>query len=209
MECANSIDRNKCIFFFRFAPPEITDEKFSSNWLYNELDSQWSKWLPAEVSSTIRYGGYYTTLAQPGLRIVSLNTNYCYTLNWWTLFNSHDPASSLIWLSQTLEKSERDGEKVHIIAHIPPGGNDCWAIYSREFAKIINRFESTVAAQFYGHSHNEEFKIFYDSVNTSRPVNVAFIAGSLTTYSDLNPSYEVYTIDGPRNGSTWVRYLIV
>ena len=94
--------------------------------------------------------------------------------------------------------------QVHILSHIPPGNGDCWTIFSREFAKIINRFESTVAAQFYGHTHKDEYKIFYDTVNVTRPVNVAWIAPSLTTYSKLNPGYRTYTIDGQRSGSTWV-----
>jgi len=157
-----------------------------------------------------------------------MNMNYCYTLNYWNYFKSQDPASSLLWLSQILEEAELNGEKVylhflfrsknnskikrlyqvHILSHIPPGNGDCWTIFSREFARIINRFESTVAAQFYGHTHKDEYKIFYDTVDVSRPVNVAFIAPSLTTYSKLNPGYRTYTVDGPRPGSTWVRFAI-
>lgn len=94
--------------------------------------------------------------------------------------------------------------KVHILSHIPPGDYDCWSIWSREFAKLINRFESTVAAQFYGHTHWEEYKVFYDAVDISRPVNVAFVGGSLTSYVNLNPSYRVYTIDGNRPNSSYV-----
>ncbi len=60
-----------------------------------------------------------------------------------------------------------------------------------------------MAAQFYGHTHNDEFKIFYDLVELDRAVNVAFVAPSLTASSD-NAGYRVYTIDGPRPGSTWV-----
>ena len=97
---------------------------------------------------------------------------------------------------------------MHILSHIPPGNSDCWTIFSREFAKIINRFESTVAAQFYGHTHNEEYKVFYDAVNPTRAVNVAFVGGSLTTYSDMNPGYRVYTVDGPRIGSTYVSSIL-
>ena len=188
----------------RFAPSEVTDERFSNDWLYNEADAEWAKWLPAEASSTIRRGGYYTALVQPGLRIISTNMNYCYTYNWWMLYNTQDPASGLSWLTEVLESAEKAGEKVHIMSHIPPGNSDCLSVFSREFGKIISRFESTVAAQFYGHTHNEEYKIFYDSANASRPINVAFIAGSLTSYSDLNPSYRVYTVDGNRTGSSWV-----
>ena len=62
-----------------------------------------------------------------------------------------------------------------------------------------------MAAQFYGHTHNEEFKVFYDEVNTTRATNIAYVGGSLTTYSDMNPGYRVYTVDGPRTGSSWVR----
>lgn len=94
---------------------------------------------------------------------------------------------------------------VHILSHIPPGNGDCWTIFSREFSKIINRFESTGAAQFYGHIHKDEFKIFYDLVDRNRPTNVAFIGPSLTPFTELNPGYRVYTIDGSRPGSTWVR----
>ncbi|XP_046635576.1 sphingomyelin phosphodiesterase-like [Daphnia pulicaria] len=186
-----------------FAPPEITDEEFNTAWLYDVAARQWARWLPAEVASTIRYGGYYTAVILPGLRVISLNTNYCYTGNWWTLSKSQDPASSLLWLNKVLEDAERAGEKVHILSHIPPGNGDCWTIFSREFSKIINRFESTVAAQFYGHTHKDEFKIFYDLVDRNRPTNVAFIGPSLTPFTELNPGYRVYTIDGSRPGSTW------
>ncbi|XP_046447290.1 sphingomyelin phosphodiesterase-like [Daphnia pulex] len=187
-----------------FALPEITDQELGTGWLYQDAERLWTKFgLPSEASSTIRHGGYYTALVQPGLRIVSLNTNYCYTFNWWTLSSAKDPASLLSWLTKTLEAAETAKEKVHIIAHIPPGNEDCWTIYCREFDKIINRFESTVAAQFYGHTHNEEFKIFYDETNDTRPINVAYIAGSLTSFTNLSPSYRVYTIDGQRPDSSW------
>ena len=61
-----------------------------------------------------------------------------------------------------------------------------------------------MTAQFYGHTHKEEFKVYYDAEDSSRPVNVAFIAGSLTSFTDLNPSYRVYTINGEGPTSTWV-----
>lgn len=109
---------------------------------------------------------------------------------------------------------------MHIISHIPPGNYDCLSVWSREFAKIISRFEGTVAAQFYGHNHNEEFRVFYDmstssdllsnllgNGNNKRPVNVAFIGGSLTPYSNLNPSYRTYAIDGSEQNPTYVKTL--
>ena len=95
-----------------FSPPEITDPELSTPWLYDEADKQWARWLPAEVSENILYGGYYTALAKPGLRIVSMNMNYCYTLNYWTYYKSQDPASMLLWFQGVLEAAEKAGEKV-------------------------------------------------------------------------------------------------
>lgn len=46
--------------------------------------------------------------------MVSLNTNYCYTFNWWTLSSIKDPASILTWLTKTLEDAEAAHEKVKI-----------------------------------------------------------------------------------------------
>lgn len=49
------------------------------------------------------------------------------------------------------------------------------------------RFEGTIAAQFFGHTHVDEFEMFYDEETLTRPVSVAFVAPSVTTYINLNP----------------------
>lgn len=49
------------------------------------------------------------------------------------------------------------------------------------------RFEGTIAAQFFGHTHLDEFELFYDEETLSRPVSIAFVAPSVTTYINLNP----------------------
>lgn len=52
------------------------------DWLYSEVAEQWKRWIPESESETVRYGGFYSTLVRPGLRIVSMNMNYCYNQNW-------------------------------------------------------------------------------------------------------------------------------
>lgn len=49
------------------------------------------------------------------------------------------------------------------------------------------RYENTVAGQFFGHTHVDEFEIFYDEETLSRPLAVAFLGPSATTYINLNP----------------------
>lgn len=50
-------------------------------------------------------------------------------------------------------------------------------------------------AQFHGHTHYDEFRIFYDNQNFSRAVGTAYISPSLTPWEDCNPSYRIYYVD--------------
>jgi sphingomyelin phosphodiesterase len=94
---------------------------------------------------------------------------------------------------------------VHVLGHIPPGHSDCLKVWSRNYYKIISRYESTITAQFFGHTHFDEFEVFYDPTDMSRPNNIAFIGPSVTPYYDLNPGYRIYYIDGDHDLTTRVR----
>lgn len=101
--------------------------------------------------------------------------------------NSTDPSTELQWFIYELQSAEFNGEKVHVIGelvrflflwrgieldwilgHIPPGHSDCIKIWSRNYYAIINRFESTITAQFFGHTHFDEFEIFFDNKDISK-----------------------------------------
>ena len=69
---------------------------------------------------------------------------------------------------------------------------------------IICRYENTIAGQFFGHAHSSFYEMFYDEANLTRPVSVVLIPGSITTYSDLNPGFRIYEMDGNYTGSSWV-----
>lgn len=181
-------------------PPPFVHGNRSSSWLYNTMAEEWAPWLPEQALKTLRYGGFYTVEVQPGLRVVSLNMNFCARENFWLMVNSTDPANQLQWLVHILQASEDKGEKVHIIGHIPPGL--CLGSWSWNYYHILNRYESTITGQFFGHTHLDEFQMFYDEETMSRPLGVAFIAPSVTTYVNLNPGYRVYFVDGDYKGSS-------
>lgn len=65
----------------------------------------------------------------------------------------------------------------------------------------IYRFKQTITAEFNGHLHSDEFKIFY---NGSDPVAMAWGVGSSTSYSDYNVNYKIATIDN----NTFVSILV-
>lgn len=184
-----------------FPRPEITGRS-SISWLYEELDDIWSKWLPPSSMGYIKKGAYYSVPIRNGLKLVSLNMNYCNNQNWWLLLNTTDPADELTWLIHELQESELLGERVLIIGHIPPGSNDCLQVWSTNYYRIVNRYENTIAGQFFGHTHQDEFQLFYDESHDNgtkfpqyRPTNVAHVAPSATTFGGVNPGYRIYTIN--------------
>lgn len=182
-----------------FPPPYIHGNR-SSSWLYDQMAEEWAPWLPDQALKTLRYGGFYTVQIQPGLRLVSLNMNFCARENFWLMVNSTDPGDQLQWLVHILQASEDKGEKVHIIGHIPPGL--CLSSWSWNYYHIVNRYESTITGQFFGHTHLDEFQMFYDEETMTHPLGVVFIAPSVTTFVGLNPGYRVYYVDGNYQGSS-------
>ncbi|KAH1003584.1 hypothetical protein HUJ04_003485 [Dendroctonus ponderosae] len=185
-----------------FPPPFVSNPDSSIAWLYDELDAQWRKWLPSSVSNTVRRGAFYSVLVRPGFRLISLNMNYCNNKNWWLLLNSTDPATELQWFIYELQSAEFNGEKVHVIGHIPPGHSDCLKVWSRNYYAIISRYESTIISQFFGHTHYDEFEVFYDHTDLARPINVAYVGPSVSPYYDLNPGYRIYYVDGDHDKTT-------
>ncbi|KAK8388912.1 hypothetical protein O3P69_020698 [Scylla paramamosain] len=178
-----------------FPPPFVMDNH-GVGWLYEELAYQWQRWLPEASSPTIRKGAFYSVLVRPGFRIISLNMNYCNNKNWWLLLNSTDPAQELQWLIYELQNAEDKGEKVHILGHIPPGHSDCLKVWSHNYYTIVNRYEATITAQFFGHTHYDEFELFYDENDRHRVTNIAYIGPSVTSYYKLNPGYRIYYVEG-------------
>lgn len=59
-----------------------------------------------------RIGGFYALTPRPGLRLISLNMNFCSRENFWLLINSTDPAGQLQWLVEELQAAENRGDKV-------------------------------------------------------------------------------------------------
>lgn len=190
-----------------FASNEVPAH-FSTQWLYDYVAGEWSKWLDESALETVRLGGYYTALARPGFRIIALNNNDCYVYNWWLLYEPSLPQSQLQWLHDTLLAAEKAGEKVHVLAHQPPGEGTCFKVYSREYRRIVERFWDTVSGQFVGHTHADEFNVYYSHENPSQAVNIMWNGGSTTAHTDVNPNYRMYTMDPSTyqiNGhETWI-----
>jgi hypothetical protein len=61
----------------------------------------------------------------------------------------------------------------------------------------VYRFRNTIIGQFFGHTHFDEFELFFAPPEQgSEAVSIAYLAPSQTPHDGLNPAYRVYTIDG-------------
>ncbi|GMS83288.1 hypothetical protein PENTCL1PPCAC_5463, partial [Pristionchus entomophagus] len=173
-------------------------------WLYNSLADNWKKWITRESVKGVQYRASYVERPSPGLKLISINSVYCSVWNFYIYLNQTDPDGTLTWLVDELLDSEKRGEKVHIISHIPAGDDYCLKGWAHNFYEIVNRFENTIAAQFYGHTHWDQFQVYYEESNPAgRPTHFNFITPSITTYWYSNPAYRIYTIDGGYEGASY------
>ena len=96
-------------------------EANGTNWLLELTAKLWSPWLTPESQETMRKCGHYSQL-HPGtkLRIIALNSFVRGSTNSYIWDNTTDVCGELAWLRNTLELTEKNGEKALIICHFPP-----------------------------------------------------------------------------------------
>ncbi|XP_019881238.2 sphingomyelin phosphodiesterase [Aethina tumida] len=178
-----------------YSPESLSRTKISTQWVFDLVAEEWAHWLPIDTKLTLQHGGFYTVLVKPGFRIIGINSNVCFISNLWLMYDDRDPNDQLQWLVNTLLVAEKNKEKVHLLSHIPPGELNCHIQWSNQFKRVIQRFSRTISAQFNGHTHFDEIRIFYDETKKDKVTNVAFNGGSFTTFVGLNPNYRVYSVN--------------
>ena len=196
------------------------DESGASNvfsWNYDLLSSMWQQddWIdPTEASYASKHYGAYAHTTNSGLRIISLNTDFWYPDNIFNFFNFTNPDQSSIlrFLISELTTCEAKSQRAWIIGHVLSGydGTNNLANPTALFYSIVRRFSPhTIAAIFFGHTHQDQFQIFYDynpsslngslrntaDVDYSKPLTTAFIAPSITPLTGYNAGYQIYHID--------------
>lgn len=112
----------------------------------------------------------------------------------WLLYESQSLQDQLQWMHDTLLAAEMDNEMVHILSHVPVNTDSCVKAWDREYRRIVVRFAHIIAGQFNGHTHYDEFSIFY-SPGGSEALNIAFNGGSGTSFVGLNSNYRIYQAD--------------
>lgn len=172
----------------------------NAHWLYGLLSAVWSRWHGLTAVTTTLDTGFYASLV-PGtnLRIISLNTNLFYKMNFdlYTRDLEEDVNGQLAWLVSELSAAETASERVYLIGHMPLGHSDAFRDQSNAFDQIINRFQNTIAGMFFGHTHRDEFMIHYSNYDHRRAdtaIAFEYITPSLTP-AEAMPAFRVYDVD--------------
>lgn len=190
------------------------------NWLYDHVSALWYQegWLPqASVEFARTHYAAYSVKRADGLRIISLDTNMWYQLNYFSYVNATepDPFGILRFLTDELQAAEDAGERAWVIGHVNSGwdGTQSQMNPTNFFYQIVDRYSPHVIANiFYGHTHEDEFSIFYADnatiMSAETAQTVSWMAPSLTPLTNLNSGFRMYEIDSATfdvlDAYTWI-----
>ena len=108
--------------------------------------------------------------------------------NFWLLANQTDAEDQLNWFADVLGQALELGEKVVVMCHAPL---DTWnPSVAAAYLSIATSFQSTILNIFMGHTHNNQIQTLHQLAQDGTqgtPMHTAWIAGSVTPYTKLNP----------------------
>ncbi|KAG7095386.1 hypothetical protein E1B28_006142 [Marasmius oreades] len=178
------------------------DHAQDAQFVFDTTGTGWERWIGDTAADQVKHqsGSYSRVVPDTNLMIISINTVYWYKLNFW-LYDSDsqqpDPNGILGFLVSQLQAAEDSGQRAWIIGHMPPGIPDTFDDQSNYYDQVIQRYKNTIAGQFFGHTHADEFEIAYSDYEKrtkDTATGVVWIGPALTPRSG-NPAFKVYDVD--------------
>ncbi|KAH8689040.1 sphingomyelin phosphodiesterase [Talaromyces proteolyticus] len=179
------------------------------SWNYDHVASLWQQnnWITPAAANEARmhYAAYSINHpAYPKLRIITLNTDFFYKSNFFNYINTTNPDNSgnLKFLADELQDAENKGERAWVLGHVLTGwdGSNPLPNPTDLFYQIIDRYSPhVIAGVFFGHTHEDQFMIYYANNGTvqdaAHALNVGWIGPSVVPLTNLNSGYRVYEVD--------------
>jgi sphingomyelin phosphodiesterase acid-like 3 len=158
--------------------------------------------------------GYYSALALPGLRVIALNS-----VIFSNKYKAIDSVSQIDagneemkWLAGQLKDAAAQQQKVYIAMHIPPGidaykfsrhkmPSTTWAVlpsaensWLKIFLNLSAEYQTTIAGEFYGHTHMDELRLLYDSTGKNI-TEVAISTPGICPQHGNNPGFKTVSFN--------------
>lgn len=177
------------------------------------LADLWSDYLSEEALEQFRVNGFYSEQFHTtdgkvwdNVRVIAVNTEACYNMNFFLMSNRNDPGGILAWLEEELYKMEANGQVGILIGHHPPGGDSTLSGWSKRFQALMDRYQHVIRLSFFGHVHAEKFNTI-KAIDSGKPVGINHWSGAMTTFVKSNPSFRRYILDAqtmlPLEIETW------
>ncbi|KAB8283263.1 Metallo-dependent phosphatase-like protein, partial [Yarrowia lipolytica] len=153
-----------------------------------------------EAQAEHTYGSFAVTTKR-GLRVISIDSNFWYGDNYYNFWNISQPdlSGTFKWLVGELLQCERQGQKAWIMAHVPSQEMAAVPWTTEVFRQVIRRFSPhVIAANFFGHTHADQFNVFYEENNKwteDSAISVGWITQSVTPIDTYNPAWRYYEVD--------------
>lgn len=186
----------------QFPPPGYRNEDplVSSDQANNDLAAAiWPRLAKdSTIASTIRKQGYYSTKLKDDLILVALNSNPCYTLNFWLSYKPDLIREQLVWLEQLLNQAEKDGSSVIMLSHIPHTDDSLDITCATVLDQIIQRYQNIITIIFNGHTHVQDINAHYAGKSTTCLAAMSINGGSVSPWNDglaEMPNFSEYNID--------------
>jgi len=168
--------------YFCFGNNDVAETNYqmdcSSEWLEFAY-SLWGKYIPDDQKKTfLQMGAYRVNIShsqQPSvfetkkapLRLLVLNTML------YSVRSNHkyekDPCGQFEWMENELQEARNDSAKVYLMSHIMPGTDSygftpLWNFdQNARYFDLLQEYSDVIAGQFYGHVHNDEFRVYGES----------------------------------------------
>jgi hypothetical protein len=130
--------------------------------------------------------------------------DFWYLSNFLTFINTTNADNSGVfsWMISELQAAEDAGERVWILAHVLSGwdGSNPLPNPTDLFYQIVDRYSPHVIANiFFGHTHEDQFMVYYANNGTVQSANTALSTGwigpSVTPLTNLNSGFRLYEVD--------------
>lgn len=169
-----------------------------------------NEWAPSfnglfftqEEQRTFQEYGYYSAplrfangsqVGSNHTRVISLNTNFCYQFNFEQMAQFYDPGEMLEWLEDVLADLERVGGAAILLMHVP-NIDECTRQFGKRFHAIVDRYQTVIRWHMSAHIHQQQWQVVRD-VYSKEPIGMNFVIGSVTTFENNLPSFDVIYLD--------------
>ena len=152
------------------APPDIYYG--SETVLLHGLSKAFRRYLSKEAYDSFSKFGYYTMLHNnTNLRLISLNCNFCNSMNFHLIADPSQAVQMFKWLENVLNEAEKNNERVYLLDHIPLRSSHHSYDCSMRLRILIERYQDIISGFISAHTHRDEINLIKEYSNPNKYLN--------------------------------------